>query len=176
VPSGSEVQVRTTHSWLVGFFQWIVWLFRRGGASETTPTDLKDSANARASASDLVNGNTGVTKTSHQSEAVPKSTHSNSATDAIQHNQGVELTEESRSKDESKPLASEGLRTLNDGAVQTKHVQAFLERLPEIQRQLLEAETAPGKALAEFMAKLMPTRMKLRAPLRALRDRLRGHG
>lgn len=60
--------------------------------------------------------------------------------------------------------------TLNDGAVQKKRVQAFLERLPEIQAQLLEAETAPNKALAEFMDKLMPTKMQLRAPLRALRD------
>ena len=66
--------------------------------------------------------------------------------------------------------------TLNDGAIQTKHVRAFLERLPEIQRQLLEAETAPGQALAEFMAKLMPTNMELRAPLLSAQGRLRGDG
>jgi hypothetical protein len=162
VPSGSEVQFRTTHGWLIGFFEWLVWLFRRGGEYEPA-RDTRDGVNDRTSPLDPMNGNTEVKKTSQQSS------HSNAA-NAISHNQRVELTEESRSNDQPKPLASEGLTTLNDETVQTKHVQAFLERLPEIQRQLLEAETAPGKALAEFMAKLMPTKMELRAPLRALRD------
>ena len=46
------------------------------------------------------------------------------------------------------------MRTPNDGAIQTKNVQAFLERLPEIQGQLLEVETTAQRALVEFMRKL----------------------
>lgn len=117
--------------------------------------------NDRISASDPVSLTTEVKKTSYQS------TDSNAA-NAIPRR--VELTRESRPKDEPQPPANEGLRNVSGEAVQTKHVKAFLERLPQIQRQLLEAETAPGRALAEFMAKLMPTRMQLRVPLRALRD------
>jgi hypothetical protein len=59
---------------------------------------------------------------------------------------------------------------LSSERIEEKGVEAFLERLPEIQRQLLEAETAPRNALAEFMAKLLPAKMELRAALRALRD------
>jgi len=162
VPSGSEAQVRTTHGWLIGFFQWILWLFRRGGGSEPA-RDTQDSVSNKISALDPVNGNAEAMETSHQSS------HS-SAANATSHDQHVELSGGSRATDQPKPLASEGLKSRNEEAVQTKHVQAFLERLPEIQRQLLEADTAPGRALAEFMAKLMPTKMQLRAPLRALRD------
>ncbi len=162
MPTGSEAQVRTTHGWLIGFFQWILWLFRRGGGSEPA-RDIRDSVNNRISALDPVNGNAEAMKTSDQSS------HS-SAANAISHNQRVDPTGESGSKDHPRPIPDEDLRTPNDGAIQTKQVRAFLERLPEIQRQLLEADTAPGRALAEFMAKLMPTKMQLRTPLRALRD------
>lgn len=160
MPSGSEVQVRTTHGWLIGFFEWILWLFRRGGGSERDESGI--------SASDPVNANPEDTKNSQQSGVFLKSSDSNAA-NSTPHSQRVEVGGESRSKDEPKPQARAGIRTLNE-PVQTKHVQAFLERLPEIQRQLLEADTAPGKAFAEFMAKLMPTKMELRTPLRALRD------
>jgi len=119
--------------------------------------------NNRISALDPVNGNAEAMKTSDQSS------HS-SAANATSHDHRVELSGGSRATDQPKPQASEGLKSRNEEAIQTKHVRAFLERLPEIQRQLLEADAAPGKALAEFMAKLMPTRMQLRAPLRALRD------
>jgi len=80
------------------------------------------------------------------------------------------MTGESQFKDHAKPIADDGgLRTPNDGAIQTKNVQAFLERLPEIQGQLLEAETAAQRALVEFMRKLMPIRMELRTPLMELK-------
>jgi hypothetical protein len=173
VPAESGVQIRTRHGSLIGFLQWILWLFRRGGGPEpgnaTPETPTTESVDAAGSASYSVNGNTALTKTSHESEAVLKSSDTNEAADATTHNEHVELTREIRSNEKSNPSASENLKTTNDAAVQTKYVQAFLERLPEIQRQLLDAETAPGKALAEFMAKLMPTKMRLRAPLRALR-------
>lgn len=147
MPPESRAQVRTAQGWLIGFLQWILWLFRRGGG-----TGLNG-----------VNGDKEVTKAPQQSS------HSDAA-NPISHDERAELSGGSRATDQAKPLASEGLKSRNEEAVQTKHVQAFLERLPEIQRQLLEADTAPGKALAEFMAKLMPTKMELRAPLLALRD------
>jgi len=170
VQAGSEVEVRATHGWLIGFFQWILWLFRRGGVLETTPTDHtnhKDSADETISAPDPVNGSTGVTKTSPKSEDVLKSSHSNTAGEPPRGSERADPTGEIRSKDE--PKASDGWRVLNDGAVQKKHVQAFLERLPEIQAQLLEAQTAVQRALTEFMRKLMPIRMELRRPLMELK-------
>jgi hypothetical protein len=162
VPSGSEVQSRTTHGWLIGFFKWLLWLFRRGGETESA-SDTRYSANGVTSASDPLKVKMEVKKTyQHSSHA--------DAENAIPDSQRFEATGESQTKDKPKPHAGEGSRNPNGEAFQTKHVQAFLERLPEIHRQLLEAETAPGKALAEFMAKLMPIKMELRASLRALRD------
>ena len=114
-----------------------------------------------------MNGSTGVTKTSPKSEDVLKSSHSNTAGEAPRGSERADPTGDIRPKDE--PKASDGWRVLNDGAVQKKHVQAFLERLPEIQAQLLEAQTAAQRALTEFMRKLMPIRMELRRPLMELK-------
>jgi len=163
VPAGSGVQFRTTHGWLIGFFQWLLWLFRRGGENEPARDTTDGEANDVTSAPDPIDVNMEVKKPYQQSSR----SNIENATGGDQH---FEPSGGSQPNDKPKPQAGEGLRSPNGEAVQTKHVQAFLERLPEIQRQLMEAEAAPGRALAEFKAKLGPTKMELRASLRALRQ------
>jgi hypothetical protein len=139
-------------------------------------TAAKDSG-IGTSASDRVNSNKEVTKISRETGIIPKSSDSKVAADTTSHDQRIELSGAFGSEERRKDFGGEGFRTQSDRAVQIKNVQAFLERLPEIQRQLLEAETAPGKAFAEFMAKLMPTKMQLRASAAPrAQGRLRGDG
>jgi hypothetical protein len=163
VQAVSEVQSRSDRGWLIGFFQWLIWLFRRGGVAlstppQDTPVRVPDvgSPDARPQA----------TKARDQPSDVLNSSGSNSSRDATAGNQSSEPVKGSHPNDEEKGHGNSP-EAPKDAGVKPQTIRAFLQRLPQIRRLLLEAETSD--AVAEFMATRVPMLLEVRTKAEVVR-------